>query len=99
VRELENVIQRALLYFPEVEILRPEHIILDKLSKELMGVMEIPYGISLDELIRCYTLRVLEDMGGNRRRTAQFLNMGVRTLYLRLQHWKDRGLCNQSSFD
>lgn len=93
VRELKNVVQRSLLYFSEIDCLCPEHIILDKIGRDSMNTIEIPYGISLDELIRLYTLRVLEDMGGNRRKTAQFLNVGLRTLYLRLEHWKERGLC------
>lgn len=97
VRELESVVQRALIYFPAVECLGPEHIILDSLSRGSLASMEIPYGAPLEEVMRHYILRVLEDFGGNKQRSARFLKISVRTLQNRLAEWSLAGLYKSSN--
>jgi len=41
-------------------------------------------------------LRTLQEYAGNRRRTAEALGIGVRTLGLKLKKWKELNLVAQS---
>ncbi len=81
VRQLENVIHRALAVSPAATTLLPED-----LPAELRGAAvpaapaESP-GTNLHELKRRHVMEVLERVGGNKLRAAQLLGIDRRTLY------------------
>lgn len=56
----------------------------DLRAASLLEGSELP---SLDEVERRYILRVLESVGGNKRRAAALLGIGRRTLYRRLESY------------
>jgi two-component system response regulator PilR (NtrC family) len=87
VRELENLIERALI-LAEVAPLGPEHF--PSLRKaepaQEIALPEIPdEGVSMEELERRYILSALRKAGGNKSRAAALLGMTRRTLYSRME--------------
>jgi two-component system response regulator HydG len=89
IRELQNCIERAVA-ISQKEVLSledfPERIRLrDKL--EAMDVVEPSAWLSMDALERRYILKVLEHVGGNKRRAAQILGFNRTTLYRKLQQY------------
>ncbi len=87
IRELENLIERALLlaagapigpeHFPSLR--RPEEL-------EVAKLPEIPDGgVSMEDLERRYILAALAKAGGNKSRAAALLGMTRRTLYSRME--------------
>jgi two-component system response regulator HydG len=87
VRELENVIERAVI-MGSGDVVRPEHFpgSLDgQLSRRSSGEPLLASGRSLKEVEKEMILKTLEDMGGNRTRTAKMLGISRRTLQLKLK--------------
>ncbi|MFH7325823.1 sigma-54-dependent transcriptional regulator [Desulfurivibrio sp. C05AmB] len=97
VRELRNAIERAVAFCPGREIgleHLPERIRRpakaadqagdDALPPQLLGDGEEPDLPSLEEVANRYVRLVLARVGGNKRRAAQILGIGRRTLYRRL---------------
>jgi DNA-binding NtrC family response regulator len=80
VRELRNLIIRAAILAPE-GLLEPEHLGLPELAA-LAGNINDP---TLDGLERQTILRVLDEMGGRRQRTADRLGISRRTLTRKLR--------------
>lgn len=95
VRELQNAVERAVAFCPG-ECIAPEHLPERLLSPEPAsaapagtqrgdgGLLDGAVLPTLDELQRRYVQRVLDEVGGNRRRAAALLGIGRRTLYRRL---------------
>jgi len=91
VRELANVIERAVAFCSETEIgvehlpERLRRLAADEASQDAgEGVLpegELP---NLEDVERRYIQRVLERVEGNKRRAAEILGIGRRTLYRRL---------------
>jgi two-component system response regulator HydG len=89
VRELENAIERAVI-MARGDMVGPEHF-----PKTLQGrgtdesPMEpmLASGRSLKEVEKEMILKTLEDMGGNRTRTAETLGISRRTLQLKLKDY------------
>ncbi len=88
VRELENLLERALIlagegalgaaHFPTLSGGR---------GLEPPAIPEIPdAGVSLEELEKSYILGALRKTSGNKSRAAQLLGMTRRTLYSRMEH-------------
>ena len=91
VRELENVIERAVI-MARGDMIDPEHFpdtLKDQDADESAREPVLASGRSLKEVEREMILKTLEDMGGNRTRTAETLGISRRTLQLRL---KDYGI-------
>jgi DNA-binding NtrC family response regulator len=86
VRELKNVIESL------VVLARRDRIDLEDLSPELRqtarerGRVPIPSGLTMDELEREAILQALRDWGGNRKRAAEALNIGLRTLHRKIRN-------------
>ncbi len=86
VRELRNVVQRAF-------ILAEEDIGIDSLS---LGVhdqtsgsnLQVKVGTSVEEVERRLILATLEHFEGNKKRAAEVLKIGLKTLYNRLNQYK-----------
>jgi len=83
-RELRNVLDRALLLDP-VSTLRPsQHL---RASRGQRSDGPAPSLESLAEVERAHTLRTLEVMDGHRQETARVLGIGVSTLRRKLKEW------------
>ena len=79
VRELRNTLERAAI-LAEGRVIRAEHIVLDPLAS---GVD--PLSGTLDEIERRAIERALAEVDGNRKRCAERLGIGLRTLYEKLK--------------
>uniref|UniRef100_UPI003565A6DA sigma-54 interaction domain-containing protein n=1 Tax=Desulfosarcina sp. TaxID=2027861 RepID=UPI003565A6DA len=87
VRELENVIERAVI-MARGDMVDPEHFpntLKDQDADEAAKKPVLASGRSLKEVEREMILKTLEDMGGNRTRTAETLGISRRTLQLKLK--------------
>jgi DNA-binding NtrC family response regulator len=90
VRELENLLERALI-LAGAEPLRPEHFpsLLGGKGvggKEVGTLMRLPdEGISLEALEKELILQALEKAGGNKSQAARLLGLTRRTLYSRME--------------
>jgi len=90
VRELENAIQRAVA-LAEDDIIRPED--LPPLMRERprrqiegpKGTLEVPDGLSLDEVEALYIRRTLEQLDGNVSSAARRLGISRSTLWRKLK--------------
>ena len=82
VRELENAIERAIVLAGDRDI-TPDELIIPR-------VMKAPGGSrSLREHERDYVMRTLDEMGGNKTKTASALGVSLRWLHYKLAEWKD----------
>jgi len=86
IRELGNVMQRAMILAPGAEI-GPEHLMLPCGPER--GDAPAPTG--LKDMERETILETLARMGGSRRRTAESLNMSERTLRHKLKQYREAG--------
>jgi len=91
IRELENVIERAVI-MDRGDTVGPEHLptaLLDHDANQPAKAPVLASGRSLKEVEKEMILKTLEEMGGNRTRTAEVLGISRRTLQLKL---KDYGI-------
>lgn len=91
IRELENVIERAVI-MTSGEMVGPEHFpgfLRGHDADETAREPVLASGRSLKEVEKEMILKTLEDLGGNRTRTAEMLGISRRTLQLKL---KDYGI-------
>ena len=85
VRQLANVIERAVVLTPE------GFIDLDNLPQEITGtpprqkLFQIPLGTPLDEIDRLVILETLRITGGNKTKAARLLGISPRTIYRKLE--------------
>jgi two-component system response regulator FlrC len=82
VRELKNVLERAAI-LADGPILRAEHIWLDPEAEKPVAAS----GTTLADLERDAIVRTLAGVDGNRRRAAEILGIGERTLYDKLRRY------------
>ena len=87
IRELRNVLERALIMTPDTEQLLPAHLPPEILlaSKTDQGASEVD--LSLEEVERRHITRVLAHQGGNRSRAARALGISRATLYEKLHKY------------
>jgi two-component system response regulator HydG len=89
IRELENCIERAVI-LARGEIIAPADLppVIQALSKdrEIQG-LNLPSGISIQEVEKALILKTLEDTGGNRSRAAEILGINRRTLQIKLKEY------------
>jgi DNA-binding NtrC family response regulator len=90
VRELQNCIERA------VALTRHDHVMVEDLPdrirehrpERLVLATDHPQDlVPLETVERRYVLRVLEALGGNKKRAAQVLGLDRKTLYRKLERW------------
>jgi two-component system response regulator FlrC len=90
VRELENVMERAVL-LSEGGMISPEHLILEGKSRTNdMSVSAMPAS-SLKEMEKTLILKILEESKGNRTHAAKALGIGLRTLRNKLREYRNIG--------
>lgn len=85
IRELRNVIERAMLYAGDEEELRPAHLPAELRPQRLGPVA--PDDLSLAAAQRVHILRVFRQFDGNHARTARALGVARVTLYKRLREY------------
>jgi len=90
VRELENLVQRLVIMDADCEIG------LDDLPDHLGALAAVradalPWGPTLADAERQVILKVLREVGGNRTRAAERLNISTRTIRNKLQKYKEEG--------
>ena len=81
VRELENMIERAVL------LATKDGITQDEITSEMGTLRDEPTSMSLADHEKVFILDVLEQMDGNRRKTAEALGISLRALQYRLKEW------------
>jgi two-component system response regulator HydG len=88
IRELENVIERAVL------LCRSEYITPKDLPPPLQGeeigeqpIISIPPGMTLEQVEKEAIIQTLEETGGNRTQTAQILGISRKTLQNKLKEY------------
>lgn len=90
IRELENCIERTVI-LARGEVIFPADLPspIQALSawEEGMQGIELPSGISLQEVEKALILKTLEDTGGNRTRAAEILGINRRTLQNKLKEY------------
>jgi len=93
VRELENIIERAVA-LEQTKALLPEALpeLAEKISGEIKttGIDEdVPYGFNLDEVVhqfeKRYLIKALKKAGGNKTKAAEILGISFRSIRYRLQ--------------
>jgi two-component system response regulator FlrC len=94
IRELCNVIQRAMILASDAEI-RPEHLMLPKSPMRAMPETArdngLPGEVGLKDVERETILGTLKRMDGSRRKTAEALDMSERTLRHKLKQYREAG--------
>lgn len=94
IRELCNVVQRAMILAPDAEI-RPEHLMLPRISTratpEPARDVGLPGEVGLKDVERETILGTLRRMDGSRRKTAEALDMSERTLRHKLKQYREAG--------
>ncbi len=90
VRELRNMIERAVILCKNNKI-TSEHFadILDRTPPPTPSVadMEIPSGISLQEMEKLMIEKTLSEFGGHRRKAAELLGISLRTLQYKIKQY------------
>jgi DNA-binding NtrC family response regulator len=91
VRELENVVERAVLLV-EGEVIVPEHLP-EKVRDVSIGI-EDPEGkeMTLAELEKGHILKVMDQVGENKAEAARILGINLATLYRKLDRYKAAGV-------
>lgn len=87
VRQLENVIHRAVL-LARGPLVRPEDLIMDE---EMASEAPLGAGLSLKEMERRLILDTLRRCGGNRTQAARILGVSVRTIRNKLKEYGING--------
>jgi DNA-binding NtrC family response regulator len=87
IRELRNVLERALIMAPDTDVIQPAH-----LPAEIMTVSKADSGASdvelpLDEIERRHIMKVLAYVAGNRSKAARSLGISRATLYEKLHKY------------
>jgi DNA-binding NtrC family response regulator len=95
VRELENVIERAVLLCQGDEI-KPDHLAIDT---RLRGPTEdtLSAGMTIAEMEKSLILRTLEKTNQNRTQAAKILGISIRTLRNKLNEYKEDGGSREES--
>ena len=82
VREFQNVIERAVVLCKGTQ-LTPADLVLDFTQRNSI----LPNSMTLEEIERQIIEATLDEMDGNRRRTAEKLGVSLRWLQYRLKEW------------
>ena len=90
VRELENIIERAIILNSTDEI-REEHIVIEE-EKGNMDIVSKLVGHSLEEVERELILKTLEHTRGNQKKAAEILGVTDRTLRNKLALYREMGI-------
>ena len=87
IRELRNVLERALIMAPDAEIMLPSHLPPEIFSALVTDHSANDVGLSLDEVEKRHILKVLAHHNDNRSRAAKTLGISRATLYEKLHKY------------
>jgi DNA-binding NtrC family response regulator len=88
IRELENVIQRAVV-FAKTQDIGLEHLRLDGSGQKVVATDSgLSAGMSVAEAERLLIIKTLDACGDNRTKAAEMLNISIRTLRNKLHEYK-----------
>ena len=92
VRELENVIERAVLLCPG-DTVQPAHLFLEDTAAGNAGKTEVPaLSGTIYDMERELIFQTLGEVGGNKTKAAEQLGISIRTLRNKLTEYKEKGL-------
>ena len=92
VRQLENIVERAILYSGKDEKLKLEHFNMEAHPVELNESQAIDEYVTIDEMEKRLILRTLKKTNNNRTKTAKKLGVSVRTIRNKLNQYKKEGV-------
>jgi DNA-binding NtrC family response regulator len=99
VRELRNVIERAVIICSGTQIER-HHIAPYPLDQRARArsedILTLPIGTPLEEVERRMILRTLQKTDNNKTRAAELLQISLKTLHNKLRLYRERGLMGDS---
>ena len=84
IREFQNIIERAVVLCRGTQLM-PNDLIFDFAQQS----SQLPHALTLEETERQIIQATLDEMGGNRRRTAEKLGVSLRWLQYRLKEWNN----------
>jgi DNA-binding NtrC family response regulator len=87
IRELRNVLERALIMAPEADVLLPAHLPPEIFTAAASDTGNADVGLTLEELEKRHVLRVLAHHNDNRSRAARALGISRATLYEKLHKY------------
>jgi len=91
IRELENIVERAIL-IAEGDTLLPGHLMIDSRRDNQNTPSSISAGMSVREMETALILKTLDEVNWNRTKAAKLLNIGVRTLRNKLSEYREEGI-------
>jgi DNA-binding NtrC family response regulator len=87
IRELRNILERALIMAPDVEVLLPAHLPNEIFTTTVTGTADTDAALTLEEIEKRHILRVLAHQNDNRSRAARALGISRATLYEKLHKY------------
>ncbi len=92
VRQLENLVERGILYSGKEDKLRLEHFYLESDPINLEQNEVVNENISIEEMEKNLILRTLKRTKNNRTQAAKILDISVRTLRNKLNQYREQGV-------
>jgi DNA-binding NtrC family response regulator len=91
VRELENVIERAVLISSGDSVL-PEHLLLDSSDAEAQNPdgFTVKTGCTVRQMEKTLIFQTLKEVNNNRTHAAELLGISIRTLRNKLHEYKEK---------
>ena len=87
VRELENVIERAVL-LSNGETILPDHLFLEKIKNKSTDQETIKVGMTVREMEKELIYKTLNEVNDNRTHAAEILGVSIRTLRNKLNEYR-----------
>lgn len=99
VRELRNILERAVIVCKESEI-KNQHIELRRVDQRQhhrsdTDNVSIPLGMPMEEVERLLIMRTLNKTKNNKTHAAEMLGVSLKTLHNKLNIYRERGLLNE----
>ena len=88
VRELENVVERAVL-LGDGDVMLPEHLMLETVGGQEGRQMQIRAGMSVREMEKNLICQTLKSVNDNRTQAAELLGISIRTLRNKLKEYRE----------